>query len=452
MQRARWIFVSFLGDIILINLAIFIAFYLRFPGKFFYIWQVNSLLSIVITVGQIVIFYFFDLYNYELLQKPIDIFLTILRAVIAFLVLIIILTFFFKNLAFSRIIDVLTCFFTLCFIFGFRYFLYKVMVRIEPVSRLLIVGTGKQAIEAIKEFSKRTALGLKLVGVVSTEETEAKEVVGLKVLGRISEIAQVIKKNNINRVVVATSVKEHREFLEQLPYEVSDGVSFSIVPDFYEILLGRVNPTLISEIPLIETNRIGGEKWFKLTKRFIDLLLAMMMLIIGGPFFLLVPLLIKISSKGPVFYRQERVGRGKRIFNIIKFRTMVIGAEDETGPILAIEDDHRVTKVGRFLRRTRIDELPQLFNIIKGEMSFVGPRPERPVFVEEYVKEIPGYDERFGVKPGITGLAQISGSYAISTENKLKYDLIYICNQSLILDLRVLMETIKVVLTGRGAR
>jgi lipopolysaccharide/colanic/teichoic acid biosynthesis glycosyltransferase len=154
----------------------------------------------------------------------------------------------------------------------------------------------------------------------------------------------------------------------------------------------------------------------------------------------------------PVFFTQERVGRDLEPFDVMKFRTMVRNAESLSGPVFAEEADPRVTPLGRFLRAYRIDELPQLVNIVRGEMSFVGPRPERPYFVEQHLRDIPGYRERFRIKPGVTGLAQVSGGYATTPERKLKYDLIYMYHQNLLMDVQILVETVRVVLTGRGAR
>lgn len=167
---------------------------------------------------------------------------------------------------------------------------------------------------------------------------------------------------------------------------------------------------------------------------------------------LLAALAILMTMGAPIIFRQERTGRDLRCFDVYKYRTMVRDAEGLSGPVLAEEDDPRVTAVGRFLRRYRIDELPQLVNILRGDMSFVGPRPERPYFVEQFVAEIPGYRERFRVQPGVTGLAQVMGGYATTPDRKLKYDLIYMYHQSLAMDVQIVFQTLRVVLTGRGAR
>jgi lipopolysaccharide/colanic/teichoic acid biosynthesis glycosyltransferase len=193
-------------------------------------------------------------------------------------------------------------------------------------------------------------------------------------------------------------------------------------------------------------------RYYAFLKRLADLLFSSLLLVAAGPL-LLVSIVAMVASAGlPVFFSQERVGRNLKPFRVHKLRTMVKDAEETTGPVIAGENDDRITTAGRFLRRFRIDELPQLINIIKGEMSFVGPRPERPFFVQRYLKEVPGYRERFNVKPGATGLAQVSGSYATTPERKLKYDLIYIYHQNPLMDIQIVTETLRVVLTGRGAR
>jgi len=224
-----------------------------------------------------------------------------------------------------------------------------------------------------------------------------------------------------------------------------------VIPDLYEILIGRVDST-ISDIPLMELTRRSAPAWYASVKRLWDVVLSALLIIALSPVLLLAALAILLTMGWPVIYSQERVGRDMHTFRVHKFRTMVRDAEATSGPVLADEDDPRVTPVGRFLRRYRIDELPQLVNILLGQMSFVGPRPERPFFVHQHLDDIPGYRERFRVKPGATGLAQVSGGYATTPERKLKFDLIYLYHQTLLMDVRILTETVRVVLTGRGAR
>ena len=186
------------------------------------------------------------------------------------------------------------------------------------------------------------------------------------------------------------------------------------------------------------------------TKRVFDVCVGALLLVLALPVLLLVGLAIRLTSRGPVLFRQQRVGKDRRAFTMIKFRTMQVDAERGTGPVLASENDPRITWLGRYLRAARLDELPQLWNVLRGDMSFVGPRPERPEFVQQYEQDIQGYRERFKVRPGLTGYAQVNGEYHTSATTKLKYDLAYMYNRSIWLDLKILSETVKVIMTRRG--
>lgn len=190
--------------------------------------------------------------------------------------------------------------------------------------------------------------------------------------------------------------------------------------------------------------------WYDRIKRVMDIVLTLIGLIIAIPLMIIFGIAIKLESKGPVLYRQERVGKNGKVYTLYKLRSMYENAE-ENGAQWAEKDDPRVTKVGKFIRKTRIDELPQLFNILKGDMSIVGPRPERPIFTYEFNEKIPGFVNRLQVKPGLTGCAQVNGGYELTPEGKLQYDLYYIENRSIWLDIKIMLKTVRVVLTGKGA-
>jgi len=190
--------------------------------------------------------------------------------------------------------------------------------------------------------------------------------------------------------------------------------------------------------------------WYEKIKRVMDIVLSLIGLIIAIPLMLIFGIAIKLESKGPVFYRQERVGKNGKVFMLYKLRSMYQNAE-ENGAKWAEKDDPRVTKVGRIMRKTRIDELPQLFNVLKGDMSLVGPRPERPIFTYKFNEEIPGFVNRLQVKPGLTGWAQVNGGYELGPAEKLEYDLYYIENRSIWMDIKIMLKTVKVILTGKGA-
>jgi sugar transferase (PEP-CTERM system associated) len=229
---------------------------------------------------------------------------------------------------------------------------------------------------------------------------------------------------------------------------VVDGVSFT------EHIAGKISVEDLRPSSLVFSSTFKGSIIYKKIKRCLDVFLSMIGLFLFSPGLLLTALFIKLDSKGPVFYRQERVGEDGASFQLLKFRSMRVNAE-ENGPVWALLNDDRVTRVGRYIRKLRLDEIPQMINILRGEMSFVGPRPERPFFVKRLECEIPYYPYRHSVKPGITGWAQIYYPYGASKEDaqeKLKFDLYYIKHMSLLLDLTVILETIKIVLWGRGAR
>ncbi|MFW5787764.1 MAG: sugar transferase, partial [Halanaerobiales bacterium] len=220
-----------------------------------------------------------------------------------------------------------------------------------------------------------------------------------------------------------------------------------LVPDLYEMMVSGGNLIQIGEMPVFKIKGLLDEEGYY-SKRIFEIIFSVMALTVLSPLMLLVAVAIKLDSPGSIFYTQKRVGKEGKIFRVYKFRTMEEDAERDTGPVLASEDDRRLTCLGRFLRRTRIDEFPQLFNVLKGEMSIIGPRPERPYFVEEYEKRIKDYKFRHLNKSGITGLAQINGFYSSDPEDKLKLDLLYNNKKSPLLDIKILLQTIKVMFLG----
>jgi exopolysaccharide biosynthesis polyprenyl glycosylphosphotransferase len=270
------------------------------------------------------------------------------------------------------------------------------------------------------------------------------------VLGDASHVARLVAEHDVDRICIASPIAL-RELVEDMAVSEETAVRVDVIPELYEIFIGSVD-TVIGDIPLMMLTRPMAPGWYHGVKRLLDFVFALALMVTLSPVLLLAALAVLLSSGWPVFYSQERLGRNLKPFRVHKYRTMVREAEKLTGPVLATDNDPRVTRVGRLLRTFRIDELPQLANIVTGEMSFVGPRPERAFFVDQFIHDIPGYRERFKVKPGVTGMAQVNGSYATTPERKLKYDLIYMYHQNLLMDLQIVFETLKVVLTGRGAR
>jgi len=259
------------------------------------------------------------------------------------------------------------------------------------------------------------------------------------------ELPSIIKEKEIEEVIIARGENISDRLVKVIESCRGTGVKFRLVPDLYEIFFARVNIADLngSVFVELETEPISGFYWD--IKRAMDIVLSLLGLIILSPLFILIPVLIKLDSPGSVFFKQDRVGKDGRIFTIYKFRSMFEDAEKDTGPVFAGEEDSRITRIGRFLRNSHLDEIPQLFNILKGEMSFIGPRPERPYFIEKFKKEVPGYMQRLSVRPGLTGLAQVYASYYVSPHNKLRYDLLYIRNYSPLLDLQILYRTIQIL-------
>jgi sugar transferase (PEP-CTERM system associated) len=274
------------------------------------------------------------------------------------------------------------------------------------------------------------------------------------IIGDYNQILQICQNGGIDRIIVALDERRGKFPLEQLLFcrlkgiPVEDGISFT------EQLAGKLSVENLYPSLLIFSNGFKRTALHKKIKRGLDIVGSLFGLILLSPLILLISVAIKLDNNGPVFYKQERVGEDGKIFRLIKFRSMRTDAESE-GPVWAKPNDERMTRVGRIIRKLRFDEIPQMVNVLKGEMSFVGPRPERPFFVEMLKKEIPYYSQRHVIKPGITGWAQISYHYGSSKEDaleKLKYDLFYIKHMSLLFDLMIILETLKIVLLGKGAR
>ncbi len=453
MSRPKWRMISIIIDACLVNAGIILAFLLRYAGNLPpFNFQAYTNLAVFITLIHLAGFYVYGLYDFDKVQSGWEISYLVFKAATLSLIVTVGLVFFYRLFSFPRTVLLLSWFLIIVLVAGWRMLITQVFTIKWPGQRILVVGLGKIGQKIISELQTRSKWGYQVVGAVARNPAYiGTDVNGAPVLGHIKDIGALVKDHSVNRVIVTTPVRE-RELVEDLTVSQPEGISIEVVPDLYEIFIGRIDYQVLSDVPLVRLTAEPTSDWVLFIKRAGDIIAALLLLIITAPLLIAASLLIRLSSSGPILYRQERVGKGQRGFHLCKFRTMIANAEEQTGPVLAAEDDPRVTAVGRLLRKYRIDELPQLFNILRAEMSFVGPRPERPFFVAQFKKQIPGYVERFRVKPGVTGLAQVSGSYATTPETKLKYDLLYIHHQSVLLDIRIIFRTLKVVLTGSGAR
>ncbi len=318
----------------------------------------------------------------------------------------------------------------------------------------LIVGFNSESNEIHTSIIKFRELGLNVVAYAAVDEFElGKSFKNISVVDTIHNLDSILDKYAIKNVIISLGRHEEEIIFEVIARCEGKNVEIKIVPDLYDIISGQAKVSQLYTFPLIDVMPELMPEWEKKIKRLMDILLSFLLIIITLPATLLTSLLIKLESKGPIFYRQNRAGMNGKVFKIVKFRTMVADAEKLSGPVWSTKDDPRITRVGKFMRKARLDEIPQAINILKGDMSFVGPRPERPFFVEKLSHEIPLYKRRLKVRPGITGWAQVKHKYDETIEDvkvKLRYDLFYIENMSLRMDFKILFRTIFVVLFGKG--
>ena len=335
-----------------------------------------------------------------------------------------------------------------------RSFQRNLLVKGIGRKNALIVGFNENAKDVQNQLKQHPALGLDVVGYIKTNKNYIdSENEGISTVGTIDNIQKVIEQFNAKEVIIALEREDKDALVEIIAKCEPMNVGLKIVPDLYEILSGQARTSQIYGIPLIDIMPQLMPEWEKKLKRLIDISVSLIFLIITSPLLLVTMIAIKLESEGSVFYRQDRCGINGKIFRIIKFRSMRKDAEKLTGPVWSQKDDPRITKVGRFIRRARIDEIPQIINVLKGEMSIVGPRPERPYFVEKLSMDIPYYKRRLKVRPGITGWAQVKHKYDETIEDvkiKLRYDLFYIENMSLRMDFKILFRTVFVMILGQG--
>ena len=438
------------GDMVIISFSYYLSFYFRF-GRFENIFESNKILNLILIAIIVILgFYIFEQYNIQKKQVTSDQIIMFLIA-LASISLLMSVCFYFIPFIVGRGIFFLTLTTAAVLTFTWRTVFPLLFGVIIPIKNVLLLGGGKETEFLINGFIQSPEYNI--VGWVNDIDKENNHRNSLKLLGKLSEIEKIIDEYKINETVVL------RESIlpklgEKLINMRMKGVKIHTFPDFYESINYKLPVNYIKNRWLIFSkgfDKLGNGIYMKI-KRGIDIILSTLFLIISLPITLIIIILIKLTSKGPIFYIQERLGLNEKPFYMIKFRTMIVNAEKEK-PQWAEENDARVTKVGKILRKSRFDELPQLINILKGEMSFIGPRPEREYFVRKLKKKIPYYSLRFVVKPGLSGWAQVNYRYGSSLEDaieKLSYDLYYIKNMSLFLDLRIILKTIRICLFGMG--
>jgi len=318
----------------------------------------------------------------------------------------------------------------------------------------LIVGWNEKAKDLFDRILQHPALGYRVVGFVRLDERKkGTQYRGARMLGNANRLSSIIEAHNVKDILIALESADHDKLLNVITQCNGHDVSMKILPDMYDIISGQARTNQIYGFPLIEIMPEIMKPWEQSMKRLMDIFVSIVVLTFSSPLWVIITIAIKMETPGPAVYSQERVGKDGKVFKMHKFRSMRVDAEKDSGPVWAPQNDKRVTSVGRFLRNSRLDEIPQFINVLDGDMSLVGPRPERQFFVDKLSKEIPLYHRRLKVRPGITGWAQIKQGYDRSIDDvrsKVRYDLFYIENMSFLMDIKILLFTFYIMLMGKG--
>jgi sugar transferase (PEP-CTERM system associated) len=412
---------------------------------------------VVVAVVTQACLYYLDLYNLRLVADRRELFISLIQALGTSSLILAALYYWLPALIIGRGVFMIAASIVIVVAAGWRLTFIWTAGRFGPRERLLILGTSAAALELARElFERRYDLGVEIVGFVDPDRGRVgAPVLNPGVIGTVEDIPAIIKERQVDRVVVSLADARGKLPMQKLLEMKLDGVAFDHLPSVYEEYTGKIAVENLRPSWIIFSGGFRKSTAVAVCKRMGDVAISSVALVVALPLLALIALAVRVTSPGPVFYHQRRVGLRGAPFTVHKFRTMRHEAEAESGPVWADKDgDPRLTAVGGWLRRMRLDELPQLVNIIRGEMSLVGPRPERPEFVSELTEQIPYYGQRHVVRPGLTGWAQIRYTYGASVEDalqKLQYDLYYIKNMSLALDLYILVETIKTIVLRKGA-
>lgn len=385
-----------------------------------------------------------------------DEFFALVRLVFLGMLVVMAAAFFYRTFSYSRLVFALLGVTAVLSLSLGRW----AMLRIEQwwyrrgkdLQRVVIAGAGPAAHRLYETLLRKPILGYQVVGYVTPSPSSVMEIKAAVRLGTVGDLPRLISGERIDLVLIALGETDHA--LVNRLVRSCDGlnVELMMVPDLVELLTSRVRLKEIDGLPFLRIKGLALTPWDAVVKRTFDIVAASLILFLICPLFLLLALLVKLTSQGPVFYRQERVGLDGVPFEVIKFRSMRSDAEKASGPVWAARNDPRATSIGRFLRRFSLDELPQLLNVLRGEMSLVGPRPERPHFVEQFRKEIPKYLERHRIRSGMTGWAQVNGLRGNAPiDERTRFDIYYVENWSLVFDLKIIAKTIRAVVWGKDA-
>jgi sugar transferase (PEP-CTERM system associated) len=405
---------------------------------------------LALVVGSVMLgLYFQDLYSDFRIRSRIELIQQVCLVIGLVFILQAVLTYVDPDLMMPRWLMMLGCGLVLLFLPMWRLVYTTLVFRAFGAERVLFLGTNQVARAIANELQARPELGIAAIGFVDDSVTRGEAIGGARVLGPVSELRDIVARTQTERIVVGLTERRGALPTGDLLDLRFSGIAIQDAAQLFEATFGRVSTRELRPSQLIFSEELGPRQRSVMLQRWYSLFIAIVGVTVFAPVMLLIALAVKLTSPGPILYRQRRVGQHGVPFEVYKFRSMVVDAESETGAVWATKDDPRVTRVGRIIRKTRLDELPQLINVLKGEMSIVGPRPERPEFVRTLSEQIPFYRQRHFVKPGITGWAQINHKYGDTLEDtiiKLEYDLYYIKNLSPALDAVIIFHTAKVML------
>ena len=409
----------------------------------------------VVTLFCLAAFYLYDLYDFVVMHDRRELVLRLVQALGLAWVALAIAMYLLPQFMIGRGVTLIALPLALLLMVAWRLGAHWLLGHPGVGEKILIVGSGASAVEVAREVLERRDAGFRIVGFVdSRPELVGQSLLNPRVIGLTDDLAEIARREGVNRIVVAQGERRgHFPTRQLLDLSLSGDVHIEECASFYERLTGRVSLDMMRPSWLIFSSRARQARASVVLRAVFHRGMALFGALVSLPIALATAALIKLDSPGPVLYSQERVGKNGRAFHVYKFRSMRTDAEKD-GPVWASkEGDARTTRVGRVIRKIRVDEIPQFWNILRGDMNFVGPRPERPHFVKQLAEEIPFYEQRHLIPPGLTGWAQIKYPYGASIEDarqKLQYDLYYIKNQSLMLDAVILFETVKTILFGRG--
>lgn len=430
---------QFLGNLAIVYSSYYIVFYIGGRlGKPYNLENLHALNSIIpmILISYAVLFFIYRTYKIENLSFY-EIFIGLFISLTILLILVLALSFFFRAFAFPRSLAILSFVMQLLFLSIFNYWVYMIYEKISSEFRVLLI-TNKGRHEPVFKTLYRKNLKIHFLNLEEEQDP-------------IKKLDRTFNEEEFDIYIMDESVDfKNRNKIVKLFFE--RGRNIYIIPTTYELLIMNSKIQVMDELPLILPYN-SKDKFELVIKRIIDIMVSLIALVFFSPLILIISILILIETGKPIFYIQRRVGLNGKVFNLIKFRTMIKDAEKFTGPVLSSEKDPRITKVGKFLRKTGFDEIPQFLNVLKGDMSIVGPRPERPELIVKILNEIPDFNLRLAVKPGITGFAQMYGKYDTPNNIKLKLDLIYIKQSfKIILDLIIMLNTIRLFFTPKRRR